>query len=299
MSLRIRFQYPTGSNLGYSIERLSDGTFYDVSTSSFVASPVTPISNLPEDSGNFLGRYKLTLTPTPIAQFTDGDYAVTVHNQGSANAVVAELGATMHAGDDATVIPQAGSTVVDPWTVSLPGSYTAGSAGAIVGTNLNAAISTRSTYAGGPVASVSAPVTVGTNNDKAGYALSSTGLNAITLPSGATAAQALQNLDAAVSTRSTYAGGPVASVSAPVTVGANNDKLGYALSSTGLDTIQVESGINARQALSPILAACAGVVAGAGTGVVVIKGGNSSTTRITATTDNAGNRSSVTLTLPT
>ena len=63
--------------------------------------------------------------------------------------------------------------------------------------------------------------------------------------------------------------------------------------------IQVEGGVNARQALSPILAASAGIVAGAGTGVVVIKGGNSSTTRITAITDNAGNRSSVTLTLPT
>jgi len=299
MSLRIRFQYPTGSSLGYSIERLSDGTFYDFSTSTFVAAPVTPIASLPEDSGNFLGRYKLTLNPTPVAQFTDGDYAVTVHNQASANTVVAELGATMHAGDDATVIPQPGSTVVDPWTVSLPGSYASGSAGAIVGTNLNAAVSTRSTYAGGPVASVTAPVTVGANNDKSGYALSSTGLSAITLPSGITAAQALQNLDAAVSTRSTYAGGPVASVTAPVTVGANNDKLGYALSSSGLDSIQVETGINARQALSPILAACAGAVSGAGTGVVVIKGGNSSTTRITATTDNAGDRSSVTLTLPT
>src|SRR5262249_54694277 len=33
------------------------------------------------------------------------------------------------------------------------------------------AASTRSTYAGGPVAGVSAPVTVGTNNDKAGYQL--------------------------------------------------------------------------------------------------------------------------------
>src|ERR1700678_1772655 len=119
MSLRIRFQYPTGSNLGYSIERLSDGTFYDFSTSTFVATPATPISSLPEDSGNFLGRYKLTLNPTPVTQFTDGDYVVTVHNKASANAVVAELGATMHAGDDATVIPQPGSTVVDPWTVSL------------------------------------------------------------------------------------------------------------------------------------------------------------------------------------
>jgi hypothetical protein len=241
MSLRIRFQYPTGSKLGYSIERLSDGSLYDFSTSTFVATPTTLISSLPEDSGSFLGRYKMTLTPTPAAQFTDGDYVVTVHDQANTNNVVAELGATIHAGDDESVIPLPGSSVVDPWTVSLPGSYATGSAGAILGTNLDAKVSTRSTYAGGAVASVTAPVTVGTNNDKAGYALSS----------------------------------------------------------SGLDSITIEAGINARQALSPILAACAGVVAGAGTGVVVIKGGNSSTTRITATTDNAGNRSSVTLTLPT
>lgn len=240
MSLRIRFQYPTGSKLGYSIERLSDGSLYDFSTSTFVATPATPISVLPEDIGNFIGRYKLTLTPTPASQFIDGDYVVTVHDQANANAVVAELGATLHAGDDASVIPQPGSAVVDPWSVSLPGTYASGSAGAVLGTNL----------------------------------------------------------DAKVSTRSTYAGGPVASVTAPVTVGAVNDKSGYILASSGLDSIQVEGGINARQALSPILAACAGVVAGAGTGVVVIKGGNTSTTRITAATDNAGNRSSVTLTLP-
>ncbi len=144
--------------------------------------------------------------------------------------------------------------------------------------------------AASPVGSVTAPVTVGTNNDKAGYALSSTGLDAIQISTGITAKQALQNLDAAVSTRSTYAGGPVASVTEPVTVGTNNDKSGYLLASSGLDAIHVEDGINARQALSPILAACAGVVAGAGTGVVVIKGGNTSTTRISATTDNAGNR---------
>jgi hypothetical protein len=240
MSLRVRFQYTTGSRLGYSIERLSDGTLYDFSTSSFATTPATPISNLPEDSGIFLGRFKTTLNPTPASQFTDGDYVVTVHDQANSNNVVAELGATIHAGDDATVIPQPGASVVDPWTVSLPGSYATGSAGATLG----------------------------------------------------------KNLDAQVSTRSIYAGGPVASVTAPVTVGANNDKMGYALGSSGLDTIQVEAGVNARQALSPILAACAGVIAGAGTGVVVIKGGNSSTTRITATTDNAGNRSSVTLNSP-
>lgn len=68
------------------------------------------------------------------------------------------------------------------------------------------------------------------------------------------------------------------------------------------DNIVVEAGVNARQALSPILAACAGVVAGAGTGTVVLKAAATSgtpPTRISAATDAAGNRTSVTLTLPT
>ena len=71
------------------------------------------------------------------------------------------------------------------------------------------------------------------------------------------------------------------------------------LDSAGLDQVVVETGVNARQALSPILAASAGLLVGAGTGTIVIKGGNVSTTRITATTDSSGNRTAVTLTLPT
>ena len=106
------------------------------------------------------------------------------------------------------------------------------------------------------------------------------------------------NLDAKVSSRSVYAGGPVASVTAPVAVGSNTDKTGYILASSGFDAIQVESGVNVRQALSPILAASAGVLLGAGTGTVVIKGGNVAVTRILASTDNAGNRTAVTLALP-
>lgn len=129
----------------------------------------------------------------------------------------------------------------DPWATSLPGSYGVGTAGNIVGTNLNATVSSRSTYAGGSVASVTGPVTVGTNNDKTGYILGS----------------------------------------------------------SGLDSILVETGINARQALSPILAASAGVLSGAGTGsIIVFAGGSTSTHRIDATTDNNGNRLTVTLNLP-
>jgi hypothetical protein len=235
MALRIRFQHTTGASLGYSIERLSDGLFFDNSSSTFNANPTTPISPLPEDSGAFAGRYKTTISPTP---FNDGDYAVTIHDL-TANLVVGQLSCVMHAGDDATVFP--GSSVgTDPWAVNLPGSYPAGTAGAILG----------------------------------------------------------QNLDARISSRSTYAGGPVASVSTPVIVGTNNDKSGYALSSAGMDAISIESGINARQALAPILAAAAGVLTGAGTGAIVIRGANAAISRITATTDNAGNRTSVSLSLP-
>lgn len=72
-----------------------------------------------------------------------------------------------------------------------------------------------------------------------------------------------------------------------------------ALASSGLDAITVETGVNARQALSPILASAAGVLIGAGTGTVIIKGGNVNTTRITASTDNAGDRTAVTLNIPT
>jgi hypothetical protein len=237
MALRIRFQYPTGSQLGYSIERLSDGNLYDFSTATFVAVPATLIASLPEDVGSFIGRYKATFSSTPTAQFTDGDYVVTIHDQANSNAVVAELGATIHSGNDATIFP---TVSIDPWSVALPGTYAAGTAGAILGTNL----------------------------------------------------------DAQVSTRSTFAGGSVASVAAPVTVGTVNDKTGYVLASSGFDSIVIETGINPRQALSAVLASAAGVISGAGTGQVVTKGAKTSTTRIVASVDDAGNRSSVTLSLP-
>lgn len=162
------------------------------------------------------------------------------------------------------------------------------------------------------VYSVSQPVTAGTVSDKAGYALAIAPPTLAQVVNGVwdepksshTTAGSFgllvgANLDAAVSSRSTYAGGPVASVTAPVTVGTNNDKGGYLLAAAGVDAISIEAGVNLRQSLSPILAAAAGTLSGAGTGTIVIKGGNVTTTRITAATDASGNRSSVALTLPT
>jgi hypothetical protein len=62
-----------------------------------------------------------------------------------------------------------------------PGAGTVGEALKLADTNLNATVSSRSTYAGGAVASVTAPVTVGTNQDKSGYNLAATGWDSIVI----------------------------------------------------------------------------------------------------------------------
>ena len=189
--------------------------------------------------------------------------------------------------DAAQSIPWVGSAVDTPGTATLltrvPGTIQPQSGdsfarlGAPIGSSLAADIQTRSTYSGGPVASVIgnvggvvAPVTVGSNNDKAGYALTqafpanfaslgitSSGkvggvalVDTLTTYTGNTpqtgdgfarlGAPTGSSLAADIQTRSTYSGGPVAavignvggsvaSVTAPVTVGTNNDKAGYAL----------------------------------------------------------------------
>lgn len=306
MALRIRFQYATGSSLAYSIERLSDGSLYDFADGTFKSTPATLTATLAEDVGSFAGRYKATRASTPAAQFSNGDYCVSIHDAGSSNAVVGQLGAVMFNGDDSTVFPTAG--VSDPWAALLPGSYAAGTAGSILGSRLDTPVSTRSagdpwsaplpgSYGAGTAGSIvgsrlDAQVSTRSAGDPWSAALPGA------YPAGTAGSIVGSRLDAAVSTRSTYAGGPVSSVVGPVTVGSNQDKTGYTLGGSGLDAVAVEAGLNARQALSLVAAATAGVLTGAGTGSVVVKGVGVATSRITATTDAGGNRSQVVLALP-
>jgi hypothetical protein len=293
----------------------------------------------------------------------------------------------------------------DPWSTALPGAYGLGTAGFIVGTNLNATISSRSTYAGGDTSGTTTllsriPGTVQpqTGDAYARVGAAGAGLTAVgdtrlahldadvssrstyaggdtsgttTLLARLTSTRAgnLDSLDAAVSTRlatsgytaaptvaaiatgvwqdttvndftvassigkslftsgavpgtagglfiagtnaattittaltTTFTGsltGSVGSVTAPVTVGTNSDKAGYSLATAGLDTVHVETGLNARQALAIIASACAGVLSGAsGTAIAIAAAGVPATNRIAATVDGDGNRTAVTLTPP-
>lgn len=143
----------------------------------------------------------------------------------------------------------------------------------------------------------------------------------------------LDNLDATVSSRSTYSGGAVASVTAPVTVGGYSsgqspaasvwnalaadydtvDTMGAIMNGLGGGSLQVQLAadgldlvicepadgsfpdVNARQALALIMdAAPAGLLTGAGTAQVTVKNASGSATRIVATVDEVGNRTGFT-----
>ena len=219
------------------------------------------------------------------------------------------------------------------WDALTSALTTVGSIGKRIADNLDAAVSSRSTYAGADTAGTttllsrlaSALTITGGKvdvNDKTGFSLSSAGIQAIwdALTSALTTVGSIgkriaDNLDATVSSRSTYAGGAVASVTAPVTV---NDKTGYALtaaydpaktaaqagdamslSAAGADALLdrsdgVESSWTVRQALRVILSAVAGKLSGAATSTVAIRDVGDTKTRISATVDPDGNRSSVT-----
>jgi len=121
---------------------------------------------------------------------------------------------------DATTTPLSvggGGGGSDPWLTTLPGSYTAGSAGYILGTYLDAAISSRSTYAGGDTSGTTTLLTRIPSN----LAISS---------GGVTVAGYATGQDPATLTLATPANKLATDVSGRVTVGTNADKTGYSLS---------------------------------------------------------------------
>jgi hypothetical protein len=121
MALRVRYQSGSGQALGYAVERLADGLFYDFATGTFTVSPGTPVADLTEGTDRYAGLYRATLDPTPVEQFPDGEYQVTIHDTAAAAALVAGglLSAIMHGGDDTPFFPGSGVggayTPADVW----------------------------------------------------------------------------------------------------------------------------------------------------------------------------------------
>ncbi|MDO8675544.1 MAG: hypothetical protein Q7K71_05445 [Candidatus Omnitrophota bacterium] len=164
---------------------------------------------------------------------------------------------------------QVSTTASDPWGTALPGAYGAGTAGNILGNNLNATVSSRLASSAVPTnfssmaITAGGAVTVGTNNDKTGYSLTQsfpsnfslmaidgsgrvdlgkwigTAPNALILGRVDSNAQVVGDKTGYSLTQSfpTNFSSMAITVGGAVTVATNNDKTGYALTAGEEDAI--------------------------------------------------------------
>jgi len=174
-----------------------------------------------------------------------------------------------------TLLKGAGSAG-DPWSTAIPGAYGSGTAGYIVGNNLDATVASRSSHSasdvwavgtrtitGGTATSVTNGVTVTTNNDKTGYSLTQvfpSNFSALTIDvsgridlgkwvGNAPNALILGRVDSnaqVVGDKSGYSltqtfpsnfSSLAITAAGAVTVGTNNDKIGYSLTTAQEDAI--------------------------------------------------------------
>lgn len=172
------------------------------------------------------------------------------------------------------------SSAGDPWSTALPGAYGAGTAGKIVGDNIDAPLSTIDTV-------VDAIKAVTDNLPDSG-ALSD--LAAILTHTGTT-------IPATLATIAGYLDTEIAAIlvdtgtTIPGLIAALNDP-DTATIVAGIMAEAIETGVTFKEAMRAVAAAAAGDTSGMDTGTGVLKAiGNSGTTRITATQDVDGNRS--------
>ncbi len=176
----------------------------------------------------------------------------------------------------------------DPWATSLPGAYGAGAAGYILGTNLNATVSSRASqtsldtvddYVDTEIATIVTQTGAGAIRTALGLASANLDTQLDALPTNAELATALGTADDATLAAIAALSIPTAAQNAAALLDLANG---------------IESSITLRQALRLILAASAGKISGAATTTIVIRNVGDSKDRITATVDADGNRSAVT-----
>ncbi len=142
--------YATIQALNKSNFWTSGDTFETFNAAHWANYTTLAVTELTGSSGTYVASFPTVIT-------TADEYTVVVRQKvGGSNAVtdpVIAIGTITWNGTAAETLNSASST--DPWAAALPGSYGSGTAGSIVGNNLNAAVSTRSTYAGGAVAGIS------------------------------------------------------------------------------------------------------------------------------------------------
>jgi hypothetical protein len=261
------------------------------STTNITAGTITTVTNLTNapTSGDFTATMKSSITTaataaTPVAASVTGAVGSVVGNvggnvTGSVGSLATQaktdvenatwntvLSGHLTSGSTGAALNAAGAAG-DPWSTTLPGAYGAGTAGYIVGTNVDALISSRLATAG-----YTAPLSAAGTRTALGMA--SANLDTQLTP--------MSNLDATVSSRL-----PTSSYTAAPSAASN---------ATAVWAKVLEGSYTAGDELRLIAAAAAaGVTSGAATSTFLIKDLLNSKTRISAIIDGAGNRTAVTI----
>ncbi len=260
--------------------------------------------------------------------------AFTVTNATTLSGAVS-LGSTLGVTGTATfaAITTTGTVTMNAFTVTnattLSGAVSLGSTLGVTGATTLAALSMTTLTASGAVALQSTVTVTGATSLAALSMTTLTASGAVAFQStfAVTTSTSLGALSAttvtasgAVAFQSTFVVAGATTLTGAVTASnASNNIVGISLAAAGFDPVLIESSIvagasltndagtqltsiNGRQAISLLLSsAAAGVLAGAATATITIKPGGlpSGNTRITATVDANGNRSALTLKVPT
>ncbi len=186
----------------------------------------------------------------------------------------------------------------DPWSTAVPGAYGAGTAGYVVGTNLDAAVSTRTKPADTQAAVTSVGTVTGNVNGSVGSVTGAVGsvtgaVGSVTGAVGSVTGNVGGNVTGSVG--SVAAGGITAASIATGAIDAD------ALAADAIDEILDEaigdSTLTMRQVLKLVAAALGGKSSGGGTTTVTFRNVADSANVIVATVDTNGNRSGMTLTV--
>lgn len=188
VTLTVDLDSVTGSHV-VKVDTSQDATFYAAGhdfVAKLSAGTVDGITVVGYIVGSFSVENRSALRPTVAGRTLDvaatGEAGIDLTNkldttgilpsaQAGASSGLSIVGSKMDLVDSPNVTGLA-AIVAAIWDKALTGIAATGSIGKLIKDYLDAAISSRSTYAGGAVASVTAGVTVTTNNDKGGYSLS-------------------------------------------------------------------------------------------------------------------------------
>ena len=229
-------------------------------------------------------KAKTDLLPASPAATSDIPTAGAVSDAVWDEAIVGHLGA----GSTGEKLNAAGSAG-DPWSTALPGAYGAGTAGKIVGDNVNATISSRSSHSAADVWAAATRTLTAISDSSGITTLLSRIASALTITAGKVDVNDKTGfaLTAAYDPAKTAA---QAGDSMALTSAERN-----ATADAFLDRAAgVETGWTLRQSLRVMLASLAGKLSGAATTTVSIRDVNDVKARITATVDADGNRTAVT-----